>query len=58
MRQEKDRPAFEVINPALLIGRVDYLWTDIDNPHKPYSSMKCWDDLIQKAYQFFSLEKV
>ena len=57
MRQEKDRPAFEVINPALLIGRVDYLWTDVDNPHKPHSSMKCWDDLIQKAYQFLSLEK-
>lgn len=57
MRQEKDRPAFEVINPRLVIGRVDYLWTDVDNPHKPFSSIKCWDALIQKAHQFFSAEQ-
>jgi hypothetical protein len=57
MRQEKDRPAFEVLNPRLVIGRVDYLWTDLDNPHKPFSSVQCWDALIQKAYQFFSAEQ-
>ena len=57
MREPKNAPTnntpYLIIEPSLVIGYVDYFWTDEDNPHKPNISLKSWDNLIQHAYHHF-----
>jgi hypothetical protein len=57
MREPKNAPKtntpYLIIEPSLVIGYVDYFWTDEDNPLKPNISLKSWDSLIQHTYHHF-----
>jgi len=45
--------ALHILEPDLVLGFVDYFWTDANNPHKPNISGKYWDEVIEQAYQHF-----
>jgi hypothetical protein len=57
MREPKNAPKtntpYLIIEPSLVIGYVDYFWTDEDNPLKPNISLQSWDSLIQHTYHHF-----
>jgi hypothetical protein len=51
--QEASAHPLEIIAPDLVIGYVDYFWTDSDNPTAPNPSVASWDNMIQHAYSHF-----
>lgn len=51
-KNQTDQP-YLIVEPSLVIGYVDYFWTDEDNPDKPNISLKSWDNLIQHTYHHF-----
>ena len=51
--QQASAHPLEIIAPDLVIGYVDYFWTDTDNPKAPNPSVASWDDMIQQAYRHF-----
>ena len=51
--QQAPEHPLEIIAPDLVIGYVDYFWTDADNPKAPDPSLPRWDHVIQHAYSHF-----